>query len=167
MMEKFENPLLEFCVTHYNRLVAWSSNLQSLFLFWMRLTWGHQFFLTGSGKLASIDKTIEFFTSLGIVYPVFHAHLVAYLELIGGTCLILGFASRLAALPLVIIMFVALTTAHVHVFTNFLFFTNPSSLVNEAPYPFLITSLLVLIFGPGRLSIDAWIKRWVNKQRKY
>jgi uncharacterized membrane protein YphA (DoxX/SURF4 family) len=39
--------------------------------------------------------------------------------------------------------------------------------VSQNPYPFLITTLLVFIFGPGRISLDAWIKRWVSHQPRY
>ncbi|MDE3045179.1 MAG: DoxX family protein [Verrucomicrobiota bacterium] len=167
MMEKFENPFLEFISSSYNWLVEWSSNCQSLLLLWMRLTWGHQFFLAGSGKLANIDQTVQFFSTLCTAYPYFCAHLVGYLELIGGLLLMVGLASRLVTIPLIITMIVALTTAHSHILAHFRFLTHPSAFVNEGPYPYLITCLLVLVFGPGRFSLDAWIKRWAHKQKKY
>jgi putative oxidoreductase len=133
----------------------------------MRMTWGHQFILTGSGKLGNIEKVIQYFTSLGIPHPHFQAYLVGYIELIGGILLFVGFCSRFAGLVLAFTMIVALSTAHASVLANFRFIFEPSTLVGEAPYPFLITSLLIFIFGPGRVSIDAWIKRWVNRQPKY
>ena len=166
-MEKFENPFLHAIAMGYFRLADWSSNFQSFFLLWMRLTWGHQFFLAGTTKLADLDKAIQFFTTLGISHPVFSAHLIAYTETLGGILLMLGLASRLISIPLIIAMLTALSTAHAQTLSNFRFITEPSSLVNQPPYPFLITSMLVLFFGPGRISIDAWLKRWANKQPKY
>lgn len=163
----FKNPLVHLFAKLYGLLIKIGSNLQSLFLLWMRLTWGHQFYITGSGKLANIDRVVEFFISLGIPYAHFQAYLVSYTELIGGILLMLGFASRLATIPLIIAMVTALATAHAHLLTHFDFFFEPSTLVHEAPYPFLITSLLVFIFGPGRISVDAWLKRWVDKQPRY
>jgi len=163
----FRNPILQSLSTMYGWVISLGSNLQSLFLLWMRLTWGHQFVMTGINKLSNIDETIHFFTSLQITAPQFHAYFVGYTELICGGLLIVGLASRLAAIPLIFIMFTALGTAHGPVLAHFKFITEPSSLVHEAPYPFLITSLLILIFGPGRVSIDAWIKRWVNRQPTY
>jgi len=163
----FINPTLQRLATMYGWVISFGSNLQSLFLLWMRLTWGHQFILAGISKLSKIDETIHFFTSLNIAYPEFHAYLVGYTEIIGGSLLILGLASRLASIPLILIMIAALSTAHSHVFAHFEFLTDPSSLVNEAPYAFLITTLMILAFGPGRVSIDAWIKRWVTKQATY
>ncbi len=163
----FENPVLHFIASFYERLVKYSSNCQSIFLLWMRLTWGHQFLLIGLSKLHHIDTTIQFFTSLHIPSPVFHAYFVAYLETIGGILLILGLASRLIAIPLAFTMLIALATAHAEKLSQLKFITDPSALVHEAPYPFLITSLLVLFFGPGRVSIDAWLKRWAHRQPKY
>ncbi len=163
----FKNRLLNLIALLYNSLVKVSSNLQSLFLLWMRLTWGHQFFMAGMGKLAHIPEVIQSFTALGIKNAVFHAHLVGWVEALGGICLIAGFASRLVSIPLAITMITALGTAHAEPLAHFRFLREPSSLVHETPYPFLITSLLVLFFGPGRISIDAWLKRWADKQPKY
>ncbi|HEY4255373.1 MAG TPA: DoxX family protein [Chlamydiales bacterium] len=163
----FKNRFLQLIALIYNWLVKGSSNLQSLFLLWMRVTWGHQFFLSGVGKLSHIGEVAQFFTTLHINHPEFHAHLVAWVETVGGICLIAGFASRLVAIPLAIAMITALSTAHASTLSNFRFLTEPSSLVHESPYPFLITSLLILFFGPGRFSVDGWLKRWANRQPKY
>jgi putative oxidoreductase len=163
----FKNRLLQCIAVVYNWLVKLSSNFQSLFLLWMRLTWGHQFFLAGAGKLAHVAEVTQSFAALGLKDAAFHAQLVGWVELIGGACLIAGFASRLVAIPLAITMVTALHVAHAAPLAHFRFLKEPSSLVHETPYPFLITSLLVLFFGPGRFSIDGWFKRWANRQPKY
>lgn len=158
---------MQWVAKWYGYILSFGSNLQSLFLLWMRLTWGHQFFLTGYGKLHNMPKVTEYFTSLGIQYPHSTAYSVGYIELMGGILLMVGFCSRLAGLILSIIMVSALSIAHSSMLSHFRFIYEPSSLVREAPYPFLITSLLVLVFGPGRISIDGWIKRWSEHQPKY
>jgi len=163
----FKNRFLRILAFFYNPLVKLSGNFQSLFLLWMRLTWGHQFFLAGSGKLSHIPEVVQSFTALGLKNAEFHAHLVGWVEAIGGICLIAGFASRLVCIPLAITMITALGTAHYAPLAHFRFLREPSSLVHETPYPFLITSLLVLFFGPGRFALDAWFKRWADKQPKY
>lgn len=162
-----ENRFLYWMDKIYGYLVKVGSNLQSIFLFYMRLTWGHQFFLAGLDKLENLSKATSFFTDLGIPHPEFHAYVVGLFETIGGILLIVGLASRLISIPLMIILFTALSTAHAEHLANFKFVLEPRSLVMETPYPFLITSVLVFIFGPGRLSLDAWIKRWVSHQPKY
>jgi putative oxidoreductase len=129
----------------------------------MRLTWGYQFFISGWGKLHSIDKVSAFFSSLNIHFPIFNAYLVGTCEMVGGLLLIIGLGSRLVAIPLMIIMFMALATAHADQISGFRFLLEPTTLVAQSPYPFLITCLMVFIFGPGRVSVDAWIKRRLIK----
>ena|SRR3990167_10405825 len=163
----FKNPFLHFATKIYGWIITGGGNLQSLFLLWMRMTWGHQFMMTGYKKLIEAENTTQFFSNLNIPAPHFSTYLVGYTELIGGILLFTGLASRLIAVPLSIIMLVALGTYHYPNLAHFRIFTDPSSLVHEAPYPFLITCILVLAFGPGRISLDAWIKRWVEKQPKY
>jgi len=124
--------------------------------------------ITGSAKLADISKTIQYFTSLGLSAPTFKAYLAGYIELIGGLFMILGFCSRPTGFILSLLMIMALSSpAHISIFREFHFVIEPALLVREAPYAFLITSLLLFIFGPGRISIDAWIKRWADRQPKY
>lgn len=162
------NPFLYWIDKFYGFFIAIGSNLQSLFLLYLRLTWGHQFFLSGVDKLEHIAKTTEIFIQLHIPYPLFHSYEVGLMEAIGGALLMIGFASRVAAIPLIIIMLTALTTAHMEALKNFDFLINdPHILVMQQPYPYLFTSLLVFIFGPGRVSLDAWFKRWVNRQPRY
>ena len=50
-----------------------------------RLTVGLVFIGTGWGKLHSIPDVTEFFTTLGIPLPGFHARLVAGVEFFGGS----------------------------------------------------------------------------------
>lgn len=162
-----ENPFLFWMDKLYGFFVSIGSNLQSLFLLYMRITWGHQFFIIGSAKLENITSTIQGFAQLGIWAPEFHAYFVGISEMVGGLLLIVGFASRLAAIPLIGIMIAALSTAHAEHLKNFQFVLDPTTLAGESPYPFLITTLMILTFGAGRISIDAWIKRWVSHQPKY
>lgn len=166
-IDMLENRLLYWLDKLYGIIVKVGSNLQSLFLLYMRLTWGHQFLLAGINKLKNVSSTIAFFEKLGIPYSEFHAHLVGGLEAVGGILLILGLFSRLISIPLIVIMITALSTAHAESLSNFSFILDPKSLVSQNPYPFLITTLLVFIFGPGRISLDAWIKRWVSNQPRY
>ncbi len=163
----FKNPALNRTDKLYSFLIKIGSNLQSLFLFYMRLTWGHQFFIIGMGKLSNIQQTADFFSSLNFSFPLFDAYLVGIFEAVCGLLILVGFASRLAAIPLIVIMLTALSTAHAPEISNFRFLLEPLSLVKQTPYPFLITSLLVFIFGPGRISLDAWLKHWVDHQPRY
>src|SRR2546421_7161042 len=88
------------------------SFLQCPFLAAIRIIWGYQFFLTGKGKLGSLDKVTEFFASLHIPMPHLNAIVAATTECVGGLLLILGLGARLVSLPLTIVMVVAYLTAH-------------------------------------------------------
>jgi len=140
---------------YYRLLIRVSSNVQSPFLLAVRLYWGWQFMQTGWGKLTDIGKVVGFFTDLGIPAPALNAYFVSALEFGGGLLLILGLGSRLIALPLVINMIVAYVTADREAL--FSIFSSPDKFTGAAPYTFLIASLMVLIFGPGRVSVDALV----------
>src|SRR5437868_15537659 len=91
----------------YTAFANATNYLRSPFLLAVRLYWGWQFWQAGWGKLQDISKPIGFFTDLGIPFPVFNAWLVSSLECFGGVLLVLGLASRLISIPLVIDMTVA------------------------------------------------------------
>ena len=137
----------------YRLLIRAGSSLQSPFLLAVRLYWGWQFMETGWGKLTDIAKVIGFFTDLGIPAPALSAYFVSTLEFGAGVFLIMGLGSRLIALPLVIDMIVAYITADREALFSIL--SNPDKFTAAAPYTFLVASLIVLIFGPGRFSLDA------------
>ncbi len=130
---------------------------QPLLLLGMRLYWGWQFFLTGQGKLMNIDRTAEFFGSIGIPFPLANAYAAGTVECVGGLLLVAGFCSRIAAIPLIATMVVAYGTAHRDVVETIV--SNPDGFVTAAPFLFLLTSLIVLLFGPGPLSIDGLLAR--------
>jgi putative oxidoreductase len=144
------------------RLVTLLNYLQSPFLLFVRLYWGWQFVQTGWGKLQDISKPIGFFTDLGIPFPVLNAWFISLLECFGGILLIVGLASRLISIPLVIDMVVAYVVADRAALKSI--FSDPDKFYAAAPYTFLIASLIILIFGPGVLSIDHLIGRYLEKR---
>ena len=135
--------------------------LQSPLLLAVRMYWGWQFFQTGVGKLGNLEKVTEFFASLGIPHPGLNAHFIAYLETGGGALLFLGLASRLIAIPLVINMTVAYWVADKEALGSI--FSDPGKFYAADPYTFWFASLLVLVFGPGRISLDELISYLLKK----
>jgi putative oxidoreductase len=138
------------------------SLLQSPFLLAIRLYWGWQFAQTGWGKLNHLAKITGFFASLGIPFPAFNAHFVAGLEFFGGLLLILGLASRLTGLLLAGNMLVAYWTADHEALVSI--FSDPGNFYVADPYTFLFASLMVLIFGAGIFSVDAFIAKLWKKR---
>lgn len=163
----YQNPTLERLSRLYGSLIWLGSHLQSIYLFTMRWVWGHQFFLSGIENLKNIEKTSEYLATFHVPYPVFHAWEMGIVQAVGGILLFLGLASRLIAIPLFIVCVTLLMTVHATYLKEFSFITDPLILVIQKPYPLMMTSILMFVFGPGRLSIDAWIKRWVSKQPRY
>src|SRR4051812_2576899 len=154
-------------IAKLNLLYGWflkiANSLQSPMLLLVRLYWGWQFFDTGRGKLADIPKVVDYFTSIGVPAPSLNAHFIALLEAGGGILLILGLASRLIALPLLIDMVMAYLIADREALGSI--FSEPEKFYNAAPFTFLLASLLILVFGPGKLSLDTLIAaRWKKKQ---
>ncbi len=113
-----------------------------------RLTLGVLFVSTGWGKVHDLDKVTSFFTELGIPAPHANAVMVSFVELIGGSLLLVGLASRLAALPLIASMAVAILTAqreNVHGLPD---------LFGLVEWTYLALLLWVALAGPGKASLD-------------
>ena len=146
----------------YERFVAVANLLQSPLLLALRIYFFWQLFQTGQGKLSNIGKIIDFFKSLGIPAPTVNAYFVSSLECFGGLLLIIGLASRPIALMVAASMFVAYWTADHEALTNM--FTDSDKFVQAAPFPYLLTALIVLAFGPGLLSVDALLKRVIGEK---
>src|SRR5216684_5901999 len=145
--------IIETATQVYSSCERTLSYLQSPLLLVVRLYWGWQFFQTGLGKLMHIPKIINFFTSLGIPFPAFNAYFVGSLECVGGTLLFLGLGSRIIALPLTIDMLVAYIAADREAL--FSIFSDPGKFYASDAYTFFFASLLILVFGPGKISLDS------------
>src|SRR5271167_4578478 len=144
-----------------SRLYAWAAKaatyLQSPFLLFVRLYWGFQIAQNGWGKLHNLPNVISFFASLGLPAPGPTATFVATFEFVGGILLFIGLGSRLIGLMLAVDMFVAYLTADREALLSF--FHDPGKFYNADPYTFLFAGLLILIFGPGKLALDALFDR--------
>jgi putative oxidoreductase len=160
--ERKVDSMREFLEKYCRLLIRMSSSLQSPFLLAVRLYWGWQFVQTGWGKLSDIGKVVGFFTDLGIPAPALNAYFVSALEFGGGVVLILGLGSRLIALPLVVNMLVAYITADREALLSV--FSSPDKFTGAAPFTFLVASLIVLIFGPGKISVDALLQRRIGSR---
>jgi len=134
-----------------------ASLLQSPLLLVIRLYWGLSFTQTGWGKLTHLDKVTDFFTSLHLPAPRLNAIAAGSTECFGGLLLALGLFARPVAVPLAFTMLVAYATAESEALHAL--FSDPDKFVSAAPFLFLLASLTVLAFGPGRFSLDALLFR--------
>lgn len=145
--------MLGFLTFFNNLFAAIGSLFKSPILLILRLFFGIGFMLAGWGKLQDISQFSDYLLTLHVPYPETMAWVGSLTELIGGALLVVGFLSRIAAVPLIVMMCVAYATAHIDVIHNLLI--NPSEFVSAPPFNYLLTSLLVFAFGPGVFSFDA------------
>lgn len=113
-----------------------------------RITLGVLFVSTGWGKVQDLAKVTAFFAELGIPFPGIQAPMVSFIELCGGALLLIGLATRLAALPLLASMAVAILTAqreNVH---------NLPDLFGLVEWTYLALLLWLALAGPGKISVD-------------
>src|SRR5262249_23887805 len=100
------------------------------------------------GKVHNIPKVTQFFMSLGIPAPGFHAVLVGYTELLCGAALIVGLFTRLATLPLICSMAVAILTAKRESLHGLF------DLVGFDEFTYAILLGMIAILGPGSVALD-------------
>jgi putative oxidoreductase len=113
-----------------------------------RLFVGYFFVETGWGKLHNLDGFAQRFAGWGIPYPHFNAALSAYTEFIGGLLIVFGIATRLASIPMIINMLVAILAVNLKRVSSLDDFVE----LDEPLYA--LTFLWLLLSGPGWVSLD-------------
>ena len=99
-----------------------------------------------------MPTVIDFFASLGIPAPGVSAVLIALIEFAGGIFLAFGIGSRFWALLLACDMMGAYLTAGRG--NLFAIFSDPGKFYGDDAFTFLLASIIVFIFGPGKISVD-------------
>ena len=154
------SPLINKLTNLHDRFFALVSLLQSPFLLLVRLYWGWQLIESGWGKLHNLEKVTEFFTSLNLPVPGQMAVFISCVEFFGGLFLAIGLFSRMTALVLTINMIMAYVTADREALFSVI--SDPDKFYAAAPYVFLIASLIILIFGPGKFCVDYLLRRFAH-----
>jgi putative oxidoreductase len=144
----------------HDRVFGLTAYLQSPFLLFIRLYWGWQLVQSGWGKLHNLDKVTEFFTSLNLPAPGETALFIACVEFFGGIFFASGTFSRMTSFVLTL----NLTMAYVLADREALFsiFSAPDKFQAAAPFNFLFAALIILIFGGGKLSVDAAVNYFLG-----
>ena len=139
----------------------------------LRLMAGGVFFWEGILKFVYPNQGVGRFTKLGIPMPAEMATFVAILEIVGGLCIVFGFLTRVFSVLFICEMIVAILSTKISMFLG----TSPLPLppvplqigfwavLHEvrSDYAQIITSIFLLIVGPGPLSIDAKKRDTNNK----
>jgi putative oxidoreductase len=147
--------IVDYLINLPERLSAHFAWLPPLFA---RIVVGWVFLWSGWGKLNALDRITQNFVEWGIPFPHVLTPFVSGVEFVGGLLLLLGLFTRIAAVPLVITMIVAILSAKLadvdSLETLFGF--------EEVAYMALFGWLAVA--GPGPISLDWLLQRWREKQ---
>jgi putative oxidoreductase len=125
-----------------------------------RLTVGVVFVGTGWGKLHGLDDVTRYFSELHIPAPHFNAVLAASAELFCGLALLFGVLTRLAAIPLITTMVVAILTAKRQQIDGV------SALLGFEELSYLTLFVWLALAGPGAVSLDHLLARILLKDKK-
>lgn len=124
----------------------------------IRLMVGLVFLSEGIQKFLFPDVAgVGRFTKIGLPEPEFLAYFVAVFEITCGSLIALGLLTRLAVIPTITIMFVAIATTKASILMSDGFW----KVAHEArtDWSMLLGSLFLLIVGAGRCSLDGWLMR--------
>jgi putative oxidoreductase len=147
----------------YDCAMGMVNHLQPVLLLLVRLYIGYQSAVAGWAHLTHVDQTAQFFASLNIPMPRLNVYIAGSTEVVGGALLALGVASRLVAIPfsfnfLIAILSVDLADPKLR---DMLFhiWRDQDFVLKDDAFPFLFVGVLVLIFGPGKYSLDHYVLR--------
>jgi putative oxidoreductase len=115
------------------------------------------FMLThGYGKLQSAlaGGEIQFMDPFGLGQAA-SLYLAVFAEFFCSLLLIVGFATRLATIPLIVTMLIAVLVAH----------ANDPFDKKELALHYLLVYVVILVCGAGKYSIDYFISRKYSKRR--
>lgn len=135
----------------------------------IRLMAGGVFFMEGILKFVYVNQGVGRFTKLGFPFPEFTAHFAGWAEIIGGLLLIFGLLTRATALFFLIEMIIATLSTKIGLYMG----TSPLppppvppisgmwAILHEvrSEYAQQLTSLFLIIVGPGVLSLDNYFRK--------
>lgn len=135
----------------WKRLLATDAPAATLII---RLLVGAVFLSEGIQKfLFPADVGVGRFTKIGIPAPEIMAPFVGSMEILSGTLILLGLLTRLAAIPLIAVMLVAIITTKIPILLKDGFW----KMAHEArtDWSMLLGSLFLLLMGAGVWSLDS------------
>lgn len=113
----------------------------------LRLIFGGIFINYGYSKMMAYDKILPQFGDVIGIGSTLSFNLVIFAEFGCGMLVVLGFLTRFATIPIFITMAVAYFIAH----------AKDSFENKELSFLYLIISIVVFLFGSGKISIDQLI----------
>ncbi len=125
-----------------------------------RITIAGVFVFSGWGKLTNLDKTIEYFSSIGMPISYILAPFVGVVEFVCSLFVFIGFATRIAAIPLTSIMIVAILTAKLEEISGV------SSLFEMTDFLYILLLVWLIAQGAGKISLDYYLIKKITSSQK-
>lgn len=142
-----------FVVDRCNALLRCADSLDWLGPLVVRLFFGYFWLETGWAKLHNLDAFTERFIGWGIPFPAFSAALSAGTEFVAGGLIMIGLLTRLAAIPMIINMVVAIALVVIKNVGGF------DDFVELDEFVYILIFFWLLMAGPGKVSVDTLISR--------
>jgi len=128
----------------------------------IRLAVGLIFFTQGILKYTDPRMGVIRFARIGFPYPYFTAHFVGTFEVVCGLLVVIGLLTRLASIPLLIVISTAIATTKIpelfRVTQGFWFMASDA----RTDFAMFCSLIFLIVMGAGRLSADA---RWFSHPR--
>src|SRR3990167_653650 len=156
----------------------WVSPGEAAWSIFVRLSLAGVFIPEGLQKLIFPDVLgAGRFARIGIPSPEFFGPLVGVLELLAGIMFLVGYASRVAAVPIIVIMIVAIVSTKIPILLGrewwifslrdldrygFLSFTHET----RTDWAMLMGAIFMLLSGSGRWSLDERLWQGVRHQSR-
>lgn len=147
--------IVDFLINAPERLSAQFAWLPPLFA---RIVVGWVFLWSGWGKLNALDRITQNFVEWGIPFPHILTPFVSGVEFFGGLLLLLGLFTRIAAVPLVVTMVVAILSAKLADVDSLETLLGFEEVAYMALFGWLAAA------GPGPVSLDRLLQNWREQQ---
>lgn len=142
----------------YNHYSRYLSQFTSIPLLLSRFVLAYGFYQPAIKKLSNPYGIGQWFESINYPLPYISAYIVGISEGLAVILLLLGLGTRIIAVPLIVIMLVAIFSVH---------WSGGFSAANngfEIPLYYLLMIFSLMIYGSGKLSLDYLITKLWNKK---
>ena len=132
----------------------------------IRFAVGLIFFTQGLLKYIDPNMGVNRFTHIGFPHPAFMAHFVGAFEMVCGALVLLGFLTRFAAVPLLVVICTAIATTKIpelwRANQGFWFMVSDA----RTDFSMLLSLLFLLIAGAGAWAIDERVSFYAERTRE-
>jgi uncharacterized membrane protein YphA (DoxX/SURF4 family) len=148
----------------WSRVIRPGWRSQTVFL--IRSAVGLIFFTQGVLKYIDSNLGVNRFAKIGFPHPYFTAHFVGAFEMVCGFLVLIGLVTRIAAIPLLIVICTAIATTKVPELSRpkqgFWFMVSDA----RTDFSMLMSLLFLLVAGAGSWSVDSHLGSSISAEEK-